>query len=89
MIVTTTVNPDRILQARLAANMSRADLAYAIRRATNNGIRATERGVARWESGVNRPSDGVVPAIARVTGQTIEFFYSSETPGGEEPEEGG
>jgi transcriptional regulator with XRE-family HTH domain len=72
------LKPERIEQARLRANMSRADLAYAIRRVTNGQIKATDRGVLRWEKGENAPRDGVVVAIAKVTGNPIEFFYTSD-----------
>lgn len=72
------VNRNRIKQARLAANMSRADLAFAIRRVSNGQIRATERGVAGWERGEYRPRDGVMPAIAAVTGNEISYFYESD-----------
>lgn len=58
--------------------MSRADLAYAVRRVSDGQIKATERGIARWERGENRPSDGVIPAIAAATGQTLDFFYEQD-----------
>lgn len=82
------VNPERIKEARLSANMSRSDLAYEIRRLTKESIRATERSVTRWENRVNAPSDGVVPAIAAATGKPIQFFYAvSETEGDDDDEE--
>ncbi|HMA26097.1 MAG TPA: helix-turn-helix transcriptional regulator [Solirubrobacterales bacterium] len=68
--------PERITEARLNADMSRSDLAYAIRRQTGGHIKATDRGVLRWEKGENAPRDGVVAAIAAVTGRAIEFFYT-------------
>jgi len=68
-------NPKQISRARLAANMSRADLAFAVRRVTDGQIKSTERGVRGWEKGEYRPSDGVIPAVAAATGQSIEFFY--------------
>lgn len=76
-------NPDRIVQARLAADMSRADLAYAIRRITRNEIKASDRNIGRWENGEHSPRDGVIVAIATATGKPIEFFYG----GGEASED--
>lgn len=76
---------ERITEARLAANMSRADLAFAIRRISKGSIKATERGLRGWEKGEYRPSDGVVPTIAEATGKAIEFFY--EAGGNDDDEE--
>jgi transcriptional regulator with XRE-family HTH domain len=73
-----SVNPDRIREARLRANMSRADLAFAIREATAGRIKATERSIRRWEKREHAPSDGVVPAIAQATGETIAYFYAED-----------
>ena len=75
---TQYANPRRIESARLAANMSRADLAYAIRQSTGGQIKATERGVRGWEKGEYKPSDGVIPAIAQATGKTVDYFYASD-----------
>jgi transcriptional regulator with XRE-family HTH domain len=72
------VNPERIKEARLRANMSRADLAYAIRDATGGRIKATERSVRRWERREHAPADGVVPAIAQATGEDISYFYGDD-----------
>lgn len=83
--IATFVNPARIRKARLAANMSRNDLAFAIRSHSGGNIKATERGVARWELGTARPRDGAVPAIAAATGHEIAFFYEQdEDPDDEE-----
>jgi transcriptional regulator with XRE-family HTH domain len=72
-------NPARIKAARLAANMSRSDLAFAIRQHTGGAIKTTERGVAGWENKEYAPSDGVIPAIAAVTGKEIGFFYEADS----------
>lgn len=66
------------MEARLAANMSRADLAFAIRQVSNGEIKGTEGGVGNWERGKHRPSDGVIPAIAAATGKPIDFFYEQD-----------
>jgi transcriptional regulator with XRE-family HTH domain len=72
------VNPNRIRQARLAANMSRADLAFRIREVSGGKIRTAERSVAGWERGEYKPSDGVIPAIAAATDHEISFFYEQD-----------
>jgi hypothetical protein len=71
----TTANPARMEQARLEANMSRGDLAHALRRVTSNRLKATERGIRGWERGEYAPSDGVIPAYAIVTNKPLDFFY--------------
>lgn len=86
MSAVSFANRHRIKEARLAANMSRADLAFAIRQHTGGQIKATERGVAGWERGEYSPSDGVVPAIAAATGQEIAFFYEQDGDDEEEAE---
>lgn len=83
----TTANPDRIYQARLAADMSRTDLAHAIRIHTNGAIKASERSVRRWEKGEHAPSDGVIPAIAQATGKDIDFFYEQNGDGSSDDED--
>lgn len=69
-------NPKRIELARLEANMSRADLAAALRRVTSGRLRASERGIRGWEKGEYAPSDGVIPAYAIATGKPLDFFYA-------------
>lgn len=79
-------NPKRIKSARLAADMSRADLAFAVRRVSDGRIKATERGIRGWEKGEYRPSDGVIPAVAEATGKSIDFFYAADPDDDEEDE---
>lgn len=55
---------DALSQRRLARNMSRADLAVAIRRVSGGEIKATERGVRGWEKNEYTPHADSVPAIA-------------------------
>lgn len=76
--------PDRVTQARLAADMSRADLAFAVRALTGGDVKASERSVRGWEKGEYQASGTAVAAIAKATGHDIEFFYES---GGEDDEE--
>jgi transcriptional regulator with XRE-family HTH domain len=57
----------RLRQARLAANMSQADLSRAIGKAEIN--------VGRWERGEHEPRGESVALIATATGKDIEFFY--------------
>ena len=72
------VNPDRMREARLDADMSRADLAAALRAATNGEVRASERGIRGWEKGEYTPSGDVIPAYVLATGKPHEFFYTSD-----------
>jgi transcriptional regulator with XRE-family HTH domain len=69
------VSGERIYQARLAADMSRADLATAVRRVSD--VKATERSVARWEKeeGGIQPSAIALASIADATGKPLDFFY--------------
>ena len=78
------LSPGRIVQARLAANMSRADLAYAIRSASGGQIKANEQSVRRWEKALHSPSADGIAAIAQATGHDIEFFYTEADPDGDE-----
>lgn len=84
----TFVNPRRIDRARLAANMSHADLAFAIRQQANGRIKPTEKSIRDWikgrDAGGHTPRDGVVVAIAAVTGHPIEFFYELDPSDDEE-----
>lgn len=79
MTRTAFVNPKQIEKARLAANMTHADLAFAIRSVTAGQLRATEQSIRRWINGKHKPSDGVIPAIAEATGQSLEFFYMADS----------
>jgi transcriptional regulator with XRE-family HTH domain len=71
-------NPARIDKARLAVNMSRADLAFAVRRVTNGRLKPTEGSISRWAKGTHTPREGVIAAIAAATGQEISFFYAPD-----------
>lgn len=79
-------NPKRIEAARLGADMSRADLAAALRRVTSGRLKASERGIRGWEKGEYAPSDGVIPAYALATGRPLDFFYA-DGDGADESEE--
>ena len=74
------VSPDRMKDARLEANMSRADLAAALRRVTSGRLKASERGIRGWEKGEYTPSGDVIPAYAIATGKPLDFFYE-DVPG--------
>ncbi len=81
---TACVNPGRIYQARLAAKMTQADVAYRIR---ERGHKANERSIRRWESGQHAPHANVVPALAEALGVSMDALYQV-APGddGEEDE---
>lgn len=72
------LNPKRIDAARLAANMSNADLAFAVRHVSAGRLKPTEASVRRWIKGLHVPREGVVAAIAAATGKEIGFFYESD-----------
>jgi len=71
--LTTNVNGTRIREARLRADMSRADLA--------NAIQTSERNIARWESGQNQPRVAWVARIADATGHDIDYFLAESEVG--------
>ncbi len=79
---TACINSQRIYDARLAKDMSQADVAYKLR---ERGHKATERSIRRWETGVNAPHANVVPALAEALGITIETLY--EQNGADDDEE--
>jgi transcriptional regulator with XRE-family HTH domain len=60
-------SPTRLRDARLAADMSRFDLAVAIRK--------SEKNIGRWERGEHEPRGETVARIAGATGKEIGFFY--------------
>ena len=86
---TVTVSGDRIYQARLAANMSRSDLAYEIRRLSKGRHRTEPSLIGRWETGQNTPSANLLPLIAKATGKSMDFFYTEEATSAEEEDESG
>lgn len=75
-----TLNPSRIEKARLLANMSRADLAFAVRRVTAGRLKPAEQTIRKWSQGKHLPREGAIAAIAVATGQEISFFYEEDTP---------
>lgn len=78
-------NPSRVLDARLAANLSRGDLAHRVRTLSSDSIKSDSGTIRRWEKGLNEPSASAVACIAKATGKDIEFFY--EQGGDDELEE--
>jgi transcriptional regulator with XRE-family HTH domain len=80
------LNPARIEKARLASDMSRADLAFAVRRVTDGRLKPTEQTVRRWAQGKHLPSADAVSAIATATGNDIDFFYEQDGDDADEEE---
>jgi transcriptional regulator with XRE-family HTH domain len=74
-------------QRRLKQNMSRADLAHAIRHASRGLIKATERGIRGWEKNEYVPSGESVPAIAEALGCDIGDLYERNGAAADEDEE--
>lgn len=62
-------------QLRLKKDMSRADLAVAIRRASGGKIKATERGVRGWEKDEYVPRGDAVAAIATTLEVDVTALY--------------
>jgi len=79
---TACINPKRINQARLAADMSQADVAYRLRQ---HGHKATERSIRRWETGQHAPHANIVPVLADALGISIDELY--ESTGSDDDEE--
>src|SRR3954468_7451094 len=79
------LNPARIEKARLASNMSRADLAFVVRRVTDGRLKPTEQTIKRWAQGKHLPTAHAIAASATATGNDIDFFY--EQDGDDEDEE--
>jgi transcriptional regulator with XRE-family HTH domain len=72
------VNGQKIEAARLAAGMSRTELARA--------AKTSERNLARWVSGQNQPRIESVAAIAEATGHDIDFFLTGTNEDEDESE---
>jgi transcriptional regulator with XRE-family HTH domain len=70
MHVGALVNGSRIEQARLAAGMSRTQLA--------NAVQTSDRNIHRWINGSNQPSVQHLVLIARATGHDLEFFLTAD-----------
>lgn len=81
---TACINPKRINQARLAADMSQADVAYRLRQ---HGHKATERSIRRWETGQHAPHANIVPVLADALGVSIDELYESTGSDDEEEDE--
>lgn len=61
--------------------MSRADLAMAIRRASQGQIKATERGIRGWEKNEYVPHGESVPAIATALSCQISDLFETNGDG--------
>lgn len=57
--------------------MSRADLAHAVRHASNGQVKATERGIRGWEKGEYTPRGEAMPAIAAALDCGISDLYET------------
>jgi transcriptional regulator with XRE-family HTH domain len=78
---------DALYQRRLRKNMSRADLAHAIRHASRDEIKATERGIRGWEKNEYTPHGASVPAIARALDCEIGDLYEQNGNASDDDEE--
>jgi transcriptional regulator with XRE-family HTH domain len=65
----------RIKSFREVAGLSRAELAYEMRKQLPDSLKPSERSVTRWESGDNLPRADMLPALAAVLGVRIDELY--------------
>lgn len=78
----------QLYDLRLQRNMSRADLAFAIRSISAGQIRATERGVRGWEKDENVPRGEALPAIAAALDcEMLELYEGARTSSGAEADD--
>lgn len=68
-------NGTRLSQKRLSANMSRADLAAAVRTKSDGRIKASEAGIRGWEKDKHTPGGEAVVAIAAALDCRVEDLY--------------
>lgn len=76
-----------LYQHRLKQNMSRADLAHAIRRSSHGQIKATERGVRGWEKNEYAPRGEAIPALAAALGCEMSELYETNGATADDDEE--
>lgn len=81
MKIGAMVNGAQIREARLAAEMSQAQLARA--------IQSTEKNIQRWETGQNQPRVSSVALIAKATGHDIDFFLTASDEADDDEEAAG
>lgn len=72
-----TFSGSALYQLRLKKNMSRADLAVAIRRTSGGRIKATERGIRGWEKDEYVPRGDAIPAIAAALDCQVDELYAT------------
>lgn len=76
-----------LYQLRLRRDMSRADLATAVRSASDGRIKATERGVRGWEKNEYVPRGEALAAIATALGCDVPTLFGAAGVAGDEDEE--
>lgn len=84
MVTAPALNPARIEKARLRANMSQTDLAFAIRRVTDGRLKPSDQTIRRWERGKHLPREGAIVAIAAATETDVSYFYEADSDDDEE-----
>lgn len=70
-----TLQPRKILQARLRRGFTQEDVAFHLR---TRGVAASGKQVHRWERGSHAPRAAVIPALAEVLGVTIDQLYGDD-----------
>lgn len=70
-----TLQPGRIHDARLKAELSQEEVAYRLRQ---RGVSASSQQIRRWERGSHSPRASVIPAIADVLGVSIDSLYGDD-----------
>ncbi|MFE6926073.1 helix-turn-helix domain-containing protein [Nocardia sp. NPDC057663] len=71
--VVDSFEPARLTQARVLAEMTKAELAEQV------GVSAAA--IGQYESGVNRPRTDLLPVLSKVLGVPIEYFASGRPMG--------
>jgi transcriptional regulator with XRE-family HTH domain len=72
----------RLLQARLRAGLTQAELAHRLRL---QGYRVDTSAISRWERGAHVPSADILPGLALATRHEIADFFGDDE--GEEEED--
>jgi transcriptional regulator with XRE-family HTH domain len=71
----TTLQPSKILRARLTAELSQDRVADALKA---RGVGASAKQVWRWEQGIHTPRASVIPVLAEVLGVDMDELFGDD-----------
>lgn len=71
----TTLQPSKILRARLTAGLSQERVADYLK---GRGVGASAKQIWRWEQGIHTPRASVIPILAQVLGVAMDELYGDE-----------